>query len=247
MRNKILVVYHPVGKSIDRATGLLESWGYELDWCCPAKGHPLPEPGGQHVAALVQGGAENLSESGHLAYLKTEMDWIRQWVSREQPVLGICLGGQLMAQAFGKPVKPHPQKLHEIGFVEVSPRSGVDDFLAGPTYMYQWHQEGFEVPERGELLATGERYPNQAYRIGHHAYGLQFHPEVAPENFLSWIEHAGHYLDYPGAHSKAKQESDAVHYDAPMRQWLKKFLKRWLTLAGASPTDQGNEVAAEKH
>ena len=98
----------------------------------------------------------------------------------------------------------------------------------GRTHVYQWHKEGFDVPDGAELLARGPTFPNQAYRYGRNAYGIQFHPEVTAKVLLRWIEEAGHMLDEPGAHAAARQRADAARYDQPMVQWLDGFFDTWL-------------------
>ncbi len=228
MSRKIIIVDHPVGKRDDRASSMLEERGYAIDWRRPAAGDALPEPDGEHAAALVFGGAEDLSKSQEVDYIRQEKAWMKRWVDAEQPLLGLCLGAQMLAECYGGRVVPHPEGLHEIGYVEITPTPAAAGFLDQPMHVFHWHKEGFEAPAEAELLATGEVFPHQAFRIGTQAYGLQFHPEVTPQVFQRWIRDASHMLAEPGAHSGERQVKDAERFDGPLADWLAGFLDTWL-------------------
>ena len=188
MKPTVILVDHPIGKRDDRASRMIEARGFRTEWYCPGKGEDLPQPASNHVAALVYGGAENLSEDeADLPYLRQEAAWIRRWVDDERPFLGICLGAQLLARAFGAAVWPHAEGLHEIGYIPIQPAEASDGFLAEPMHVYHWHKEGFDLPDDAVLLATGEVFGNQAFQINGNAYGLQFHPEVSLNVMQRWI------------------------------------------------------------
>ena len=228
MNRKVILVDHPVGKRDDRASRMIAERGFDLAWCNPGRGEPLPDLGEEVAAVVVYGGAENLSEIHERCYLHEEIDWLGRCLAEERPVLGICLGAQLLARALGAEVRKHPEGLHEIGYYEISPTAEGRDFLPTPMHVYHWHQEGFEVPADAVRLAAGETFKNQAFRYGESAFGLQFHPEVSPQVFQRWIQEAGHMLASPGAHSAERQRRDAEHHDEPMRDWFEGFLDRWL-------------------
>ncbi len=228
MTETIILIDHPVGKRDDRASRMLAERGYRWAGARPPPPPPPPQPRSDHAAALVYGGAEVLSRSDHLDYLQAEVDWIARWAEADRPFLGICLGAQLLARSLGGRVAPHPEGLHEIGYVEITPTSGADGFLHESLHVYHWHKEGFEVPGDAQLLATGEAFPNQAFRFGSTVYGLQFHPEVTPQVSQRWITEAGHMLAEPGAHSADRQIADSERYDGPMASWFERFLDVWL-------------------
>lgn len=228
MSGTVILIDHPVGQRDDRASSYLRSRGYDLLWCCPGRGDSLPEPGPEHVGAIVYGGTENLSRDRDLPHLKAETDWIARWAAEERPFLGICLGAQLLAHAMGARIAPHPEGLSEIGYVRIDPVLPANGFMAEAMHVYHWHQEGFEVPAGAELLASGTTFPNQAFRAGPRVYGLQFHPEVGPSVIRRWTREAAESLAAPGAHSAERQLSEAPRYDAALKGWLEDFLDRWL-------------------
>ena len=118
-RRRILLIDHPVGQRDDRASRILVDRGYRVEWLSPGRGDRLPEPAGHHRAALVYGGAEDLSKDEDRPYLRAEIDWVGRWVATGKPFLGICLGSQILARALGARVAPHPEGVSEIGFVQV--------------------------------------------------------------------------------------------------------------------------------
>jgi GMP synthase (glutamine-hydrolysing) len=124
---------------------------------------------------------DNALERQDHSGLRAEDAFLKQVVTKEIPFLGICLGGQLLAKACGARISKSP--VREIGWHDVmlTAHGKRDDLFKGlPERMpvYQWHEDTFAVPESGALLATSGGCPNQAFRIGSCAYGLQFHPEV---------------------------------------------------------------------
>ncbi len=141
---------------------------------------------------IVLGGPMNVDETDRYPFLGPEVVWIRQAVQRRIPMLGICLGSQLLAKAFGARVYPNPVK--EIGWyeVELTPPAAEDPLFAGcpvrPT-VFQWHGDTFDLPPGATLLATAPLCRHQAFRVDPHAYGLQFHIEMTAELIESWLAH----------------------------------------------------------
>ena len=229
MSRTVLLIDHPVGQRDDRASRRLAERGYALDWRCPGRGDELPPADdARYCAAVVYGGPESANDDGTKPYLRRELDWIEAWVGREKPFLGICLGAQLLARTLGARVAGHDEGLHEIGYVPIAPTAACDIFLNAEMHVYHWHKEGFELPAGAALLAVGPTFPNQAFRYGAAAYGLQFHPEVTAEVLARWCREAGEMLEAPGAHDAQRQFAECRRYDAPMRQWLDGFLNLWL-------------------
>lgn len=149
-------------------------------------GAALPETGS--AAGLIFMGGP-MSANDDLAYLRQELECIRQAVDRGQPVLGICLGAQLLAKALGAKVYKNPAK--EIGWFEVQLTNAgrQDALLSGldsPETVFHWHGETFDLPDGAAWLAYSEHCRHQAFRVESNTYGLQFHLEVTPEMIADW-------------------------------------------------------------
>jgi GMP synthase-like glutamine amidotransferase len=132
-----------------------------------------------------------MSVNDDLLYLRHEEQLIRDAVDRNVPILGVCLGSQLIAHALGARVYPNSAK--EIGWAPVywtdaAARDPLFGGLRGPETLFHWHSETFDLPEGAQLLASSDACRNQAYRIGRNVYGLQFHLEVTPPMIADWCQ-----------------------------------------------------------
>ncbi|MBO6825052.1 MAG: hypothetical protein JJ879_02530, partial [Sneathiella sp.] len=94
--------------------------------------------------------------------------------------------------------------------------------------------EGFDLPRGGVLLARGDAFPNQAYRYGTNAYGIQFHPEVTEAMNRKWLRKASHMLSEPGAQPAEAQIRDRMRHDGEMDKWCRNFLTHWTSLTDAT-------------
>ncbi len=224
----ILLVGHSSARESGRVTPLLEAKGYGTQWCCPVEGDALPLDPQAYAGAIVFGGVQSVNDAEACAYIRQEIDWISRFVDAGGRYLGICLGGQLLARALGAAVRHHPEGINEIGYYPVRPTEAGRSVMKEPLHVYHWHQEGFDVPDGAELLVAGSDFPNQAFRFGARAYGLQFHPEVTPEVASRWLDIAADHLTRRGAQCRATQTSGMARFDQAMHHWLDAFLDRWL-------------------
>ncbi|MFF5107944.1 type 1 glutamine amidotransferase [Streptosporangium sp. NPDC000509] len=185
---RITVIEHEA----DAGLGFLAGWLSEAGAVCevvrPYLGEAVPEriTGG----LIVLGGEAAAWEDERCPWLPATRDLIRVCVERGVPTLGICLGAQLMALACGGAVERGEYGL-EVGVTEVVPlpAAGTDRLFAGlgPSLAVQYHRDAItELPPGAVPLATGDPYPNQAYRLGENAWAVQFHPEATPEIFVDW-------------------------------------------------------------
>lgn len=141
------------------------------------------------VSGLILMGGP-MSANDDFPYLRRELDLIGEAIARNLPVLGVCLGAQLIAKALGARVYANPVK--EIGWYpiqwsEAAARDPLHRGLAGRDTVFHWHGETFELPAGAERLASSEACRNQAFRVGSNIYGLQYHLEVTPEMIADWL------------------------------------------------------------
>ncbi|MFZ2385369.1 MAG: type 1 glutamine amidotransferase [Candidatus Omnitrophota bacterium] len=152
----------------------------------------LPETLAGVEAVVCLGGPMNVYEEDKHPFLIKENSILKKALARRIPVLGICLGAQLLAKACGARVSKSPVK--EIGWYKIlqTPDAKHDRLFSGlkeELSVFEWHEDTFELPVGGILLAEGSACRNQAFRVGDNAYGIQFHIEVTPEMIETWISH----------------------------------------------------------
>ena len=145
---------------------------------------------GPYEMLLVMGGEMNVYQEDQHPWLAEETLAIHQAVQAGKAMLGVCLGGQLLAKALGAKVRLGAA--HEIGLVRLTlTEDGHNDpFFAGLPALeaVEWHADTFDVPDGAVRLARSAGCANQAFRYGRRTYGLQFHPEVSPEMLASWFD-----------------------------------------------------------
>ncbi|HEY4759281.1 MAG TPA: gamma-glutamyl-gamma-aminobutyrate hydrolase family protein [Thermoguttaceae bacterium] len=144
----------------------------------------------QLLGLVVMGGPMNVDEVQKYPFLGHEIQWIRQAIDDGIPVMGICLGAQLLAKAMG--AKVYPNGIKEIGWypLELRPAAAEDRLFAGcarKLSVFQWHGDTFDLPAGAVHLAQSPLCRNQAFRMGPSAYGLQFHIEMKAEMVENWL------------------------------------------------------------
>lgn len=170
---------------------VLTSRGIGLRVIRPDRGDPVPGVLDGFSGLAVGGGGQGVYEQDKYPYLTDEIALIRHAAASERPVIGLCLGGQLMAAGLGADVRRGPAR--EIGFfpVELDPITDYDPLFCGLPKSFvttHWHGDVFDVPAGGMRLGRSELTPNQLFRYGHALYGLQFHLEMTPEILSEMVE-----------------------------------------------------------
>lgn len=196
--------------------------GFPLDIRRPALGDPLPQTLAYHSGAIIFGGP--MSANDPHDYIKQEIDWISVPLGESKPFLGICLGAQMLVRNLGGEVKPHRDGVTEIGWYPIVPTPAGTALLPWPEKVYHFHMEGFELPTGAELLASGHHYPNQAFRYGPNAWGIQFHAELTRAMMQRWVVHGAHRFSMPNAQVGRQHLEGRLLHDAPLRSWISAFL-----------------------
>lgn len=207
MRKEIIALQHIGIEGPGTMGDFFNSTAWRLLILDVSNGDALPENLEDIQAVISLGGPMNVYEEDKYPFLKDEDDFLRKAVREEIPVLGICLGAQLLAKACGAKVRK--ASVEEIGWKKVNLTEAArgDPLFQGlysPLNVFQWHQDSFEIPEGGLHLAESQACRNQAFRFGRNAYGLQFHMEVTTEMLESWID------AYTKKDSKERNQEDML-------------------------------------
>lgn len=225
-RGDVLIVLHTEASTPGRIGHMLQEKGYRLDIRRHALGDALPATLEHHAGAVIFGGPMSANDPDD--WISREIDWIGVPLKEQKPFLGVCLGAQMLSKQLGGSVGPHADGLVEIGYYPLIPTEEGSDHGPWPQMVYHWHREGLSLPSGAVRLATGETFENQAFRFGGRAYGIQFHPEVTRLTMHRWGVIGAHRFALPNAqHAAAHLEGNLLH-DAPVKDWLSRFLDRWL-------------------
>ncbi len=204
------------------------------------EGEPLA-PWQDFVAIVAMGGPMSVNDDDSLPWLSAEKRAIAEAVRAGVPYWGSCLGVQLLAASLGAPVYAGPQP--EVGVLPVmlTDEGRADPVFAGlpPEFLtLQWHGDTFDVPAGATLLASSPAYPNQAFRFGDAAYGVQFHVEVTDQMAREWAQVPA-YAEYAdsvlGAGGIGRLMTDFESARDGMLDVGRRMFERWVEIAVAVP------------
>jgi len=187
---KLLVFQHVPHEILGTLNPLLKRAGFRIRYVNFAR-HPDAEPSlNGYDGLVVLGGPMSVNDTGRLAHLTIEMKLIEAAMKKNLPVLGICLGAQLIAKTLGADVYANKEK--EIGWYDVSPTDHAENDPLLMTFqktekIFQWHGETFDIPRTALHLAFSSLCSNQAFRYGANVYGFQFHLEVDERMIHRWL------------------------------------------------------------
>lgn len=189
--------------------GSIEDWlkrhGYQISSTQFYQQADLPEVDDVDFL-VVMGGPMSVNQEADYPWLAAEKQFIRQFIKTGKPLLGICLGAQLIASATGAQVYSNKQK--EIGWWPVRAVANHSaSVFAFPetTCVFHWHGETFDLPEDAERIAESYGCQNQAFQLGSSVIGLQFHLETTPDSAQTLVEHCADDLQ-PAAYVQSAAE-----------------------------------------
>ena len=202
-RARALVLTHtPTEGPGDVGTWLRDA-GVELVLVEPWNGDPVPQDPSEYDALVVMGGPQQAYDDTSAPWLRATKELLRRAVADGVPTLGICLGGQLLAEATGGRVERGANG-PEVGARLVAKRDAAweDELFADVPFtptVVQWHEDAIvDLPPGAVHLASSSRYDHQAFRIGGRAWGLQFHIETPAEMLRAWSLEAGGTAEQAG-------------------------------------------------
>lgn len=233
-----LVLQHVAPERPYAIADALEGAGVTVEACELFAGASIPTDVDGLGGIVVMGGPMSAGSDEDFPTRREEVALLSRALVRGVPTLGVCLGAQLLAAAGGGKVYPG-EPGPEIGWAPVtltalSAQDPLFSGLAAELTVLHWHAETFDLPHRAVLLASSSRYPNQAFRIGPRAWGLQFHLEVDNQAVGAFLESFGDQAVAAGVRVEeiAAGSQEALAHLEPSRRIV---LRRFAALVSRTP------------
>ncbi len=207
-------------------TGWMDEKGHLFNYTRFYESDPLPDPDTVDLL-VIMGGPMNVDDDHNHPWMRDETGWVTGFIKAGKPVLGICLGAQIIARALGSEVYPGKDK--EIGWYDIR-------FLPSQSTrkVFHWHGDTFQIPKGAVRIAESHLFPNQGFIYMGHVIALQFHLEVTPGNVKDLVENCREEL-VPGPFIQSEKELlDESRFTDRNRQLLFRILDH---LAGSSPDE----------
>lgn len=235
-KNSLLVwAFQHVGyEDLGSFEAILMDMGADIRYICGRREDLTNLDASEPDILVVLGGPMGLYESDQYPYLIDEIKLVEQRLKSNKPMLGICLGAQIIAKALGANVYKGAQG-QQIGWQSISVNErGMETPLrhldAAHTNMMHWHSDTFDMPQGVELLATSELYPNQAYSYGTQVLAVQCHPEITPKKLDIWLEKGRSDLDEVAGEGLTAQKllEDTQTHGATLKSQAYLFFTEWM-------------------
>jgi GMP synthase (glutamine-hydrolysing) len=196
------------------------------------EGQIVPEEIGDSGGLIVMGGPQSVYAVDKFPYLRLEMRLMEDALKHAKPVLGVCLGSQLLAATLGANVCPGRQKeigWHRVTLTDFAAKDAL--FLGEPSSLtaFHWHGDIFDLPRGATLLASSALTAHQAFRYGKNAYGLLFHLEVTLPQVLAMVETFADELQSAGLNGSAIKLNAHTHLP-PLQRIGSEVFARWVGL-----------------
>lgn len=220
----ITVVHNSTLSPPGRISAILDRAKVVVDHVRAHLGERLPSGA---RAAIVLGGEMGAYEEGRHPFLRDQKTWIRSLVESETPVLGICLGAQLMADAMGGVARAADRPEAELTTFELTDAGRSDPVVGGLVPpLVSIHNDTFDLPTGATLLASNDRFP-LAYRIGS-GLGVQFHPEVLSSTVAGWARSEFRDLITAAGTDPEGLVHRVVAAESHLQQQAEGLFERWL-------------------
>jgi len=230
---RVLVIENYSGTDVGEMAGTFANRGVMLDVVQAFNGSPLPANTDDHDGMIVLGGDQNALDDTGSPYFPRLLELMRAFDTTRRPVLGICLGAQLLARAHGG--GNIVGQVLEFGFIPVTPTAAghtdpLTSSLNPDVPIFEWHSDTFTLPPGATHLATSAAYENQAYSVGNVSYGTQFHFEVGRTLAERWSTAHSSYLDTQRPGWRLQIEKELEQHEAEARAFCANFTNRWVDL-----------------
>jgi GMP synthase (glutamine-hydrolysing) len=211
---------------------VLEANGYEVV-SIPAAGiRQFRERAADADLLIVMGGPIGVYDAPEFPFLTDEIGIIRARLAAKHPILGLCLGSQLMAAALGAKVFPGTNGV-ELGWASVQlTAQGREHPLAAVAGddmpVLHWHGDTFELPQGATLLASTSRYAHQAFAVGNYALALQFHVETDAAELEQWFVAFAGDIRKSGPDTLSRLRADTAKYASGLSERSARFVSQWV-------------------
>jgi GMP synthase (glutamine-hydrolysing) len=228
----VIVLQHAASENLGTIEDALTACGVAFEYVRSFEGQPVPSGVDGASGLIVMGGPMGVYETDKFPFLRQEMNLMEAFLKAERPILGVCLGSQLLAAVLGAPVKKGRAK--EIGWfpVRLAPASAADALWKdqpSPIVAYHWHGDIFDLPKGAVALASSDITPLQSYRFGDRAYGILFHLEVTETHIRKMLdEFAGEIRQEKLSASEILKKSEA--FLPPLQKVGASVFGRWIDL-----------------
>lgn len=211
---------------------VLEASGYQVTPVPAALIGQFRERAEESALLIVMGGPIGVYDAPEYPFLTDEIDLIRSRLKAKRPVLGICLGSQLMAAALGAKVFPGTNGV-ELGWApvrltEAGQQHPLADVAGNDLPVLHWHGDTFDLPEGATLLASTSRYAHQAFAVGNYGLALQFHVETDALELEQWFVAFAGDIRKTGPDALATLRADTAKNAADLAERNTRFITRWL-------------------